>query len=103
MTDAPERIWTEMDGEDILIHNNKPNLLELISTGLLLEYIRKDRHDALLKQAREDALREAAAMADGCFLVIAPESVSQRIGARSVQDQISAQILALISEDKTDG
>ncbi|MEH6505034.1 MAG: hypothetical protein V7786_02075 [Sulfitobacter litoralis] len=42
MTEAPERIWAEPDGEDIIIHNGKPNLEALISTGYLSEYVRSD-------------------------------------------------------------
>jgi len=52
------------------------------------------------QQVREEALREAAAMAKGCALLIAPESVSQRVGAKSVQSQVASQILALITEDQ---
>lgn len=92
MTNAPEKIWIEIDGDDILIHNNKPNLLELISTGFLLAYIRKDRHDALLKQVREDALREAA---DACCHPTNVESGGESAICRN-------RVLALIEKDKTD-
>jgi len=56
------------------------------------------------QRVREEALREAAAMAKGCALLIAPESVSQRVGAKSVQSQVASQILeALIEKDQANG
>ena len=56
------------------------------------------------QRVREEALREAAAMAKGCALLIAPESVSQRVGAKSVQSQVASQILeALIEKDQDNG
>lgn len=55
------------------------------------------------QEAREEALREAADVAKGCGLIIAPESVSQRVGAKSVQSQVAGQILALITKDADNG
>lgn len=52
MRNAPERIWAEldMDGEEILIHNGDPDLVRLIKTGYLNEYIRADIHKAKIKE-----------------------------------------------------
>ena len=41
-TDAPEQIWAEPDGGDLIIHNGAKNLEALISTGYLFEYTRSD-------------------------------------------------------------
>ena len=60
MTDAPDTMWIEPDGDDFIIHNGKKDLPDLIATGYLYEYIRADLSDARVAQAREDALREAA-------------------------------------------
>lgn len=50
MTEAPERIWMD---PDIKFPECEKQY------GCDVEYIRADHVDALLKQAREDALREA--------------------------------------------
>lgn len=42
MTEAPERIWAEPDGDTIIVHNGAENLDDLIATGYLYEYVRKD-------------------------------------------------------------
>ena len=55
MTDAPELIWAEPDGGDILVHNGDPALERLIATGYLYEYRRADlcADPALLAEAVE--------------------------------------------------
>lgn len=50
---APERIWAEPDGEDIIIHNGAPDLAALIATGYLHEYTRTDIHQAALDRIAE--------------------------------------------------
>jgi hypothetical protein len=61
MTCAPERIWAETDGENIIIHNGSDNLDALIKTGYLFEYIRAD----LVPQWNADDLAEAIRIVDG--------------------------------------
>ena len=53
MTDAPEKIWAEPDGETLIIHNGNSDLEALIATGYLHEYIRTD-----VAEARTDKLLE---------------------------------------------
>lgn len=66
MTDAPERIWAEPDGSEIIIHNGAPDLKGLIATGYLHEYIRADTVQALVEAAREGrvALAKTYAVVD---------------------------------------
>ena len=53
-------------------------------------------------RAREAVAYEVAAkMAQGCGLIIAPESVSQRVGAESVKGQIATCIRTLTAADTT--
>ena len=47
MDDAPERIWAELDGDSILVHNGNPDLEALIYTGYLHEYVRADLYHEL--------------------------------------------------------
>lgn len=42
MSDAPEILWAEPDGDTIIIHNGASNLEALIATGYLTKYIRAD-------------------------------------------------------------
>ena len=55
MTDAPKRIWAELDGDDIIFHNNAPDLKALISTGYLHQYHRADLSAELVRAALEAA------------------------------------------------
>lgn len=50
MTDAPEKLWVEPDGETLIIHNGSSDLEALISTGYLHEYTRTDTADARVKE-----------------------------------------------------
>tara|TARA_R110000851_G_scaffold113087_1_gene237593 strand:+ start:596 stop:883 length:288 start_codon:yes stop_codon:yes gene_type:complete len=50
MTDAPEKLWVEPDGETLIIHNGSSDLEELIATGYLHEYTRTDITDALVEE-----------------------------------------------------
>jgi hypothetical protein len=56
MTDAPEKLWVEPDGETLIIHNGSSDLEALISTGYLYEYTRTDVTEARIKEL-EVALR----------------------------------------------
>jgi cobalamin biosynthesis Mg chelatase CobN len=46
MTDVPEKLWVEPDGETLIIHNGISDLDAIISTGYLYEYTRTDVADA---------------------------------------------------------
>jgi hypothetical protein len=66
MTDAPEKIWAEPDGETLIIHNGDPDLERFIATGYLHEYTRTDisqakiaELEAALAKARNNAFQEA--------------------------------------------
>ena len=52
MSNAPERIWAEPDGGNIIIHNGASNLAALIATGYLTEYIRADLMAELVEALR---------------------------------------------------
>ena len=53
MSEAPERLWVEPDGDDIIIHNGAHDLDALISTGYLFEYVRADHIEELRKEKME--------------------------------------------------
>jgi hypothetical protein len=53
MTDAPEKLWVEPDGETLIIHNGSSDLEALISTGYLHKYTRTDVADARIKELEE--------------------------------------------------
>lgn len=67
-----------------------------------VEYIRKDVSDARVKQAREDALREAADLADELALEMEVYNAIPTT-TKSKALCIRNRILALISEGKTNG
>ena len=48
--DAPETIWAEPDGDEILIHNGAEDLDQLIHTGYLYEYTLKATSDARIAE-----------------------------------------------------
>jgi hypothetical protein len=50
MTDAPEKLWVEPDGETLIFHNGSSDLEELIATGCLHEYTRTDMAQARIKE-----------------------------------------------------
>tara|TARA_R110002167_G_scaffold74809_9_gene209124 strand:+ start:1446 stop:1697 length:252 start_codon:yes stop_codon:yes gene_type:complete len=54
MSNAPETLWAEPDGDDILIRNGAVDLEALITTGDLYEYVRAD-----IAQARMDRMEAA--------------------------------------------
>jgi hypothetical protein len=54
MTDAPEKIWVEPDGETLIIHNGSSDLEALIATGCLHEYTRTDVADARIKELEKE-------------------------------------------------
>lgn len=99
MSKYPDRIWAYA-GAFKMWRDKFPEHAKSTSPT---EYIRADVSAALVAAAREEALREAADVAKGCGLVIAPENVSQRVGAKSVQSQVAGQILALITKDADNG
>ena len=87
MTEAPERIWAyagafRMWREKYPEHVKSP-----------AEYIRADHVADMLKAEREKALREAASLSWLCF-----HRCDVEVDVVTAED-----ILALISEDKTDG
>lgn len=56
MSEAPKVIWAEPDGDEIIIHNGKPNLEGLMATGCLTKYHHDDTVTALqAKVARLEA------------------------------------------------
>jgi len=71
-----------------------------------VEYTRIDLSEAEIAQARREgwnaATEAAAEMSLGATLIIAPESVSQRVGADSVRKQIKTAILALMDKEQAD-
>ena len=65
MSNAPECIWVEPDGDTIIIHNGASNLEALIATGYLTKYIRADSaYAALAKLAEGNGLVERLNRAD---------------------------------------
>ena len=86
MSEAPERIWVSQCGK-ALVHN----YMKRFKTDV--EYIRADHVDAMLKAEREKALREAASLSWLCF-----HKCDVEVDVVTADD-----ILALISEDATDG
>ena len=94
MTEAPERIVASVDWESILGHKMTMACVTVGTEGVPspfepTHYIRKDVSDARVKQAREEALREAAAICN--------QSYGGSIG------DVHKSILALITKDQTNG
>lgn len=66
---APETIWAEPDGDEILIHNGAEDLDQLIHTGYLYEYTRTDLLDKRMAEAVKTALRHGAlSVPCDCFM-----------------------------------
>ena len=63
--EAPERIWVELDGGEIVIHNNAPNLNALIATGYLTKYTRDDLVQAAVAAERKPHKAAAALLSAG--------------------------------------
>lgn len=61
---APDKIWAEPDGGDIIVHNGADDLEGLIATGCLYEYVRADLLRAQLATARNEAIEQAL----GCMI-----------------------------------
>ena len=66
MTDAPEKLWVEPDGETLIIHNGSSDLEALIATGYLHEYTRTDVTDARIEEL-ETALLECREEIEGLY------------------------------------
>ena len=81
--ELPERIWVELDGGEIVIHNNAPDLNALIATGYLTKYTRDD----LVQAAVAAALREAS------------ERARRTVECCQSCASVEPQILALITPD----
>lgn len=105
MSDAPERIVTSQCGKIIVHHDMKRFETDV-------EYIRADHVESLLKAEREKTLREAAAISPksirnyGMMKPGKPDQFASReaqIVAKGFARLIEEDILALISEDATDG
>ena len=98
MSEAPEEIVVSVDYENFNGTRLRMGCVTVGTDGVPMpfdpiHYIRRDVHRALLKAEREKALREAASLSWLCFHRCAVEV-----------DVVTAEdILALISEDKTDG
>jgi len=124
MTEAPERIVASVDWESILGHKMTMACVTVGTEGVPspfepTHYIRKDVSDARVKQAREEALREAAERIDRKIKQIQPEMSrrAQRLAAgkkpgfqyaihrADLDARMSDRdaILALITEDQTNG
>jgi hypothetical protein len=57
MTDAPEKLWVEPDGETLIIHNGSSDLEALIATGYLHEYTPTDVAEAEYERGFGDGRR----------------------------------------------
>lgn len=99
MTEAPERIWAyagafRMWREKYPEHVKSP-----------VEYLRADHVDALLKAERDNALREAAEKAGEAAVnvLLRHEPDASALRRQTANQAAKTFILALISEDKTNG
>jgi len=93
MSDAPERIWANPD------HWIKhPPRADVFRPYEYAEYIRADHVDTLLKQAREEALREAAEVCENVRLQKANGPMPERACFDYEQ-----RILALIGKTNPGG
>ena len=103
MTEAPERIWAvHWNTEGAVMNGAWADTIRHFGGGV--EYLRADHVDALLKAEREKALREAAEVA-GVKPIKGGRGVSgpHHAGLRDGRSEAKRLILALISEDATDG
>jgi aromatic ring hydroxylase len=64
MTDAPDKIWAEPDGETLIIHNVDPDLERFIATGYLHEYTRTDISQARIAELEDLIGRYANSVAN---------------------------------------
>ena len=81
MSNTPEAIWANPDGDVISIRNGCPDLNTLIATGQLIKYVRADRIEELeVKLAKAvEALGEAIYLLDPDEEDIAKEAGLHRI------------------------
>ena len=93
MSEAPERIWTCSHLGEYGRYYPEAVEAEGEHGGTAVEYIRADHVADMLKAEREKALREAASLSWLCF-----HRCDVEVDVVTAED-----ILALISEDKTDG
>lgn len=97
MSEAPERIWAFLpdifDGMSVWQNQPSPN-------GDTIEYIRKDVSDAAIRQAREDALREARNQVLGQTLIVAPNNTPGREAAESIRSQLARGLALLPQKDQ---
>lgn len=106
MSEAPERIWAQ-DAEPSECHYIGGGWWDeecgTVQYPHIVEYIRADHVDTLLKAEREKTLREAAEVAGvkprrgG-----KPVSGPHHAGLRDGREEAKRLVLALISKDKSD-
>ena len=63
---APETIWAEPDGDEILIHNGAEDLDQLIQTGYLYEYTLKSTADEALSTLQARVTELERKLGGGC-------------------------------------
>lgn len=106
MTDAPETIWVGPNTSEQWDFGD----WDLTGDGIVYAehatpYIRADLSDARVAQAREDALREAAEKAGEAAVnvLLRHEPDASALRRQTAKQAAKTFILALISEDKTNG
>tara|TARA_R110000782_G_scaffold21685_13_gene58118 strand:+ start:1135 stop:1401 length:267 start_codon:yes stop_codon:yes gene_type:complete len=78
MTDMPEKLWAEPDGETLIIHNGISDLDAIVSTGYLHEYTRTDLAEAEYERG----------FGDGCRHIQEDYEAGERLELRAAQARI---------------